>query len=159
MVDEEYDSLWAPPVNDEEEVYRRIMALQEVYPDWSVWDGDTYYDYRYDAWGNPIEGEPAFGYGSDDACQGFANMVSNTAFGLYWGHRTLPKGTFTIKDVRVGDLVYETGHVSVVLEVFDDHISTVGGNGGGKVYWYGYMDREYLESSCYIETRYDPECF
>lgn len=165
LVDDEYYHYWAPPVNDEEEVYRRIMALQEVYPDWSVWDGDTYYDARYDAWGNLIKQDDfegwgvTDGYGSADACMGFAAMVSNTVFGVFWGHRTLPNGTFTIKDVRVGDLVYYENHVEVVLEVFDDHISTVGGNGGGKVYWYGYMDRDYLESSCYIETRYDPECF
>ena len=165
MVDEEYDSLWAPPVNDEEEVYRRIIALKEIYPHGSSWDGDTYYDYRYDAWGNPIEGEAAFGYGSDDACQGFANMVSNTAFGLYWGHRTLPKGTYTMQDIRVGDLIYFEGHVVVALEVHDDYIITVDGNNCGDVCWgdeNGLLSAifpEDLESSRYIETRYDPEYF
>ena len=152
VLDEKFDEYWEPPVNDEEEAYRRIIALKEEYPTWSVWDGYSKYNAPWDSYHR--------GYGSAYACNGFAYMVSNAAFGTYWGEiKTLEKGTFTIEDVRVGDLVYETGHVSVVLEVFDDHISTVGGNGGGKVYWYGYMDRDYLESSCYIETRYDPECF
>lgn len=91
-------------------------------------------------------------------------MVSNAAFGTYWGEiKTLEKGTFTIEDVRVGDLVYEndlmTGHVSVVLEVFDDHIITASGNSGGRVTWDGYIDREYFESNYIVETRYDPEYF
>ena len=165
LVDNEYYHYWTPPVNDEEEVYRRIIALQEIYPQFSVWDGDTYYDARYDAWGNLIKQDDFEGWGvtdgyeSADACMGYAAMVSNTVFGIFWGHRTLPKGTFTIEDVRVGDLIYFKNHVVVALEVYDDHIAYTDGNDAGMVNWYGVLNREYLESSCYIETRYDPECF
>ncbi len=171
LVDNEYYHYWAPPVNDEEEVYRRIIALKEIYPHGSSWDGDTYYDARYDAWGNLIKQDDfegwgvTDGYGSADACMGFAAMVSNTVFGVFWGHRTLPKGTFTIKDVRVGDLIYFENHVAVALEVHDDYIITVDGNNCGDVCWgdenglLSAIFSDYLESSCYIETRYDPVCF
>ena len=146
--------LWAPPVNDEKVAYQRIIALQEEYPQFSVWDSDTSY--------KVYEFHPG-GYGGGSACNGFAYMLSNAGFGMYWKFKTIKEGTFTIEDVRVGDLVYEMGpvtrHVSVVLEVFDDHIVTASGNSAGMVNWYGYMDRAYLETYCYIETRYDPEYF
>ncbi len=163
VLDEKFDEYWEPPVNDEEEVYRRIIALKEEYPDGSVWDAYSKYEFPWDYTYHR-------GYGSDYACNGFAAMVSNTAFGTYWGEiKTLEKGTFTIEDVRVGDLIYEndlmTGHVMVALEVHDDYIITVDGNNCGTVCWgdenglLSAIFSDYLESNCIVETRYDPECF
>lgn len=101
--------------------YLAMTALMEQYPNDSHWSFDSTYTWKGGIW-----------YGPVDACQGFAMMVSDAAFG------DLPAKAIAYKqwsDIRVGDILMlsRLNHGVIVLEVYDDYVIVAEGNVGGKV--------------------------
>ena len=120
--------------------YLAMTALMEEYPNGSHWSSDSFYTWKGGIWNEPV-----------GACQGFAMMVSDAAFG------DLPAKPITYKqwsDIRVGDILmlYRVDHAVIVLEVYDDHVIAAGGNVGGnvgeadgRVQWGTQYDKDYIE--------------
>ena len=110
----------------EEQVYKDIMALEAKYPEGSVWDDDSVYESPY---------RNNYKY---TACDGFAQMLSDEAFGY------LPQRFHTdFSNIKVGDRIYSDHHVMVVLQIDEEGgIYTVEGNVNGEVVWYSHYPPE-----------------
>ena len=127
----------------EEQAYADIMALQEQYPEGTVWDGDTMY---------------VSSIGRYAACDAFAQMLSDEVFGAM-----KEKYHKDFDNIKVGDMVcyhteYDTDHTVIVLEVKDNSVIVAEGNYGGKVHWGRKISFEFLKENTYrIYTRYSAE--
>lgn len=134
----------AAQVPTQAQVYARILALEEDYPDGSFWGDDTTYkcvNTSYSAGGK--------------GCVGFAYLVSEAAFGTELDLRKVT-GDISIKTVRVGDILRNAtnSHSVVVLEILDDSITVLEGNNRDCVRWGRTVTAEEVASSSYMLTRY-----
>lgn len=127
-------------VPSEEEVYSKIIALKERFPNGTPWGNDVSYDFKGGIYGR--------GYG----CAGFAFMLSDEAFG------ELPARILEdYNQIRVGDIlrVNNDSHSVVVLEVKSDGIVVAEGNYNDSVLWEREISNEELQQSfTYLMTRY-----
>ncbi len=102
-------------------VQRSIMAMQEDYPSGMKWTNDDFY-----MWNGG--GTYAGGYG----CVAFAYILSDAAFG------DLPCTeyyTFDASRIRVGDILRNSYHSVIVLEVKADHVVVAEGNINSSILW------------------------
>lgn len=139
----------------EEQAYADIMALQEQYPEGTVWDDDSVYV--------SCVGK------SYSACDAFAHMLSDTVFGaMSWE-------TTTLDNLKIGDYVgyfnSQGGlHAVIVIGVEDDGVTVAEGNviiasadntitqDSGIVHWGRKITFEFLKENTYrIYTRYSAE--
>ncbi len=129
----------AAALPSEQEVYERLIAMQEVYPQWSPWDSSSYY----------IDKNGYAEYG----CFGFAIMLQEAAFPGISGPRA-KKPPITIEDLHVGDVLSYggiSGHSVIVLEVHSDYIVLAEGNWSDSVNWGRTMSAEEVQNAhnCY----------
>lgn len=114
--------------------YLAMTAVMEQYPNYSHWSFDSTYTWNGGIW-----------YGPVDACQGFAMMVSDAAFG------NLPAKEIVYKqwsDIRVGDILMlsKIDHAVIVLEVYDDYVIVAEGNvNGSYVEWGAKYSKSFVE--------------
>ena len=134
----------------EEEVYNKIIALKEKYPDGTPWGSDKVYKIP----GVLSTGEVYYTYAR--GCGAFTRMCQDVAFGDF--KKTSYYDSFD--DIRVGDQVgYEnetsSGHAVIVLEKRADSIIIAEGNAGNEVHWGREITREFLESHNFsVSSRY-----
>ena len=133
----------------EEEVYNKIIALKEQYPDGTPWGSDKVYKTPY------VISTGEVRYISSYGCTAFTEMCQDVAFGDY------KKVSYfdSFDDIRVGDKVrYDNeygGHAVIVLEKRANSIIVAEGNSGGKVHWDVELTREFLEENNFdVSTRY-----
>lgn len=129
----------------EEEVYARLIAVQETYPEGTPWDSSSYYIDKY-------------GY-AEYGCFGFATLLQEAAFPGMTLQRT-KRPPITIEDLHVGDLLSygigggQAGHSVVVLEVHSDYIVLAEGNWADCVHWGRTMTADEVASVQYCYTYY-----
>ena len=102
-------------------VYSAITGMEAVYPSGMEWTNDDFY-----MWNGG--GTYAGGYG----CVAFAYTLSDVAFG------DLPcteYDTFDASRIRVGDILRNSYHSVIVLEVHADHVVVAEGNINSSVLW------------------------
>lgn len=139
-----------------QEVYDRMIALKEKYPDGMRWDEN----YPFGP-----EGEQKYYYfeataSSARACAAFVYVVSDEAFGPKVKARSVGKKNFTYEMIQVGDILkivnsMGTTHYVIVLEVATDGVTIAEGNYGGIVNWGRFITREYIEENfLQLITRY-----
>ena len=134
----------------EEEVYNKIIALKEQYPDGTPWGSDKVYKTPY------VISTGEVRYISSYGCTAFTEMCQDVAFGDY--KKVSYHNSFDA--IRVGDKVgYDnddgSGHAVIVLEKRSDSILIAEGNSGGKVHWDVELTREFLEENNFdVSTRY-----
>lgn len=134
----------AAQVPTEQQVYEKIIALMESYPEGMTWTNANYYGWK----GGIYSG----GYG----CAGFAFLCSDKAFG------DLPARMiedFSMKDIHVGDILrtdYNT-HSVIVLEVKADSVIVAEGNFNSAIHWGREITTDELKSAAYLMTRYPKE--
>lgn len=131
----------SPEPLTEEEVYRRLIALQAKYPEGMEWGMEK--EYRCKTTGTVI----AY------ACAAFALTITNEAFG-YTDSKLV---NFDSQNVKVGDqlIMLDRHHEVVVLEVHPSYVVVVEGNYDGKVHWGRVIQFSSLDpSQTYIETNY-----
>ena len=114
----------------EKQAYADIMALQEQYPEGTVWDDNTTY---ISCVGDTYS-----------ACAAFAHMLSDSAFG------TMPLKLTTLDNLKIGDYVgyfnsQGGAHVVVVIGVEEDGIIVAEGNYDDIVHWGRKITFEFLE--------------
>lgn len=110
----------------------RLNALRDVYPHGSSWPLSVWYDGQY-GW-------------SGNGCTAFAFMVSDILFdGMPYTHK-IYDGSYSYDDIHTGDYLwrsYPDGHVTVVVEKYDDHLVVVDGNWLAKINWDRTLPRTY----------------
>ena len=145
----------------QDQVTAALLEIQENYPDGMVWTNN-----------NP---SPAYTWvfpGSIVAMSGcayFAAILQDTIFGsikerpVTWQRITKDCPTRGIAENPVpysweklwpGDILQFSGHVVIVVQKFDDHISIAEGNYGGKVKWGRIITKEGVNTAAYVLTRY-----
>lgn len=128
------------PAPTPEEVYEKLIAMEEKYPEGTPWTNDNYYGWK----GGIYSG----GYG----CAGFAFMLSDAAFGDLAARKHTQ-----FSQIRVGDVVrvdYDM-HSVIVLEVKDDSVVVAEGNYNGCVHWGREISFSVIEQTgVYVMTRY-----
>lgn len=131
---------------DENDVYYKIIEMENQYPQGMNWDNDNSYQFK---------GDGTIGYG----CAGFAYLLSDAAFG------SAPVKQHTDFDnIRIGDIIrmnYDT-HSVVVLGFDGDDIVIAEGNmhlngsSQGVVNWGRTISLdEVKETGTYVQTRYN----
>lgn len=136
----------AAEVPTQAQVYERIIALQEDYPEGSYWGDDTTYECENNSYSSGGSG-----------CVGFAYMVSENVFGTELPFRKITEN-ISIENIRVGDILRNANdnHSVVVLEIHEEEgfILLVEGNYKDSVHWYREMSAEDVAASSYMLTRY-----
>ncbi len=130
----------------EEEVHERLMAMQELYPEGSHWDGNSYYIDR-NGW-------------KEGGCFGFAIMLQEAAFpdNTMLVRKNAP---ISIRDVHAGDILSygitggSGGHSVIVVEVHDDYVVVAEGNVGNGVSWDRTMSAAEVSAVQYRWTYYN----
>ena len=130
----------------EEEVYERLMAMQELYPEGSHWDSSSYYIDR-NGW-------------KEGGCFGFAIMLQEAAFpdNTMLVRKNAP---ISIGDVHAGDILSygitggSGGHSVIVVEVHDDYVVVAEGNVGNGVSWDRTMSAAEVSGVQYRWTYYN----
>jgi len=115
----------------EADVFARLEELKDMYPEGTSWDEDSYYD-------NPGSTLDAY-FGNNNACAGFAKLVSDYCFGYDAPVRQCVKSQ---DELKVGDIIYTPQHASVYLgtAVTQGAVETpavVDGNNNDVVVWGG----------------------
>ena len=126
---------------DESEVYQRMIAMKDSYPEGMTWTNDNYHSFR----GGIYSG----GYG----CAGFAFMLSDEAFGDLPARKITP---VSFDDIRVGDIlrVNNDTHSVIVLEVKQDSLVIAEGNYNNSIHWGRILTAAEAENATYLMTRY-----
>lgn len=136
----------------EEEVYNKIIALKEQYPDGTPWGDDK----TFEIFPTKLStGE--IDYVIARGCAAFTEMCQAEAFGGVAGTGKYPdKTTYeSFDEIRVGDEVGYDHHFVIVLEKKTDSIIVAEGNFNGAVYWGREITREYLENQgFFVQSRY-----
>ena len=130
----------------EEEVYERLMAMQELYPEGSHWDSSSYYIDR-NGW-------------KEGGCFGFAIMLQEAAFpdNTMLVRKNAP---ISIRDVHAGDILSygitgnSGGHSVIVVEVREDCVVVAEGNVGNGVSWDRTMSAAEVSGVQYRWTYYN----
>lgn len=148
----------APPTTYDE-VYDRMIAMQEKYPEGLPWTNYTPYGTSgplssfYDWHGGRVAGNITGGVG----CAAFAFILSDIAFGTLPA-RTISYGDadFAYENIRVGDVlrVYNNSHSVIVLKKSAAGIIVAEGNYNSSVHWGRVMSEAEVMTSAYIITRY-----
>lgn len=138
-----------------QDVYERMIALKEKYPEGMRWDDNYPYSrkngYFCEAWG-----------GSTAACTAFACSYTDDVFGKETSVRYIGKKKFAYEMIQVGDVLHmrnddgtNTNHYVVVLERDAEGITVVEGNYNDTVHWGRFITREYIEENfLQLITRY-----
>lgn len=125
----------------ESEVYNKIIAMKEQFPEGMPWTNDNYY-----AWNAGIY---SGGYG----CAGFAFILSDAAFGTEapaYIHEDY-------NNIRVGDIlrINNDTHSVVVLEVKPNSVIVAEGNYNSSIHWGREISKSNLPGpGNYIMSRY-----
>lgn len=139
----------------EKDVYERMIALKEKYPEGMRWDDNYPYSrkngYFCEAWG-----------GSTAACTAFACSYTDDVFGKETSVRYIGKKKFAYEMIQVGDVLHmrnddgtNTNHYVVVLERDAEGVTVVEGNYNDTVHWGRIITREYIEENfLQLITRY-----
>ena len=124
--------------------YEAIIAMRARYPEGTPWTNENSY-----AWHGGVFN---VGYG----CAGFAFLLSDAAF---WQAPARMVRSFTLEDVRVGDILRVNGntHSVVILEVREDSVIVAEGNYNSAVHWGRELPRATVENADYLLTRYGEE--
>lgn len=127
------------------------FSTKEGYREDDPWD-DSNHSYE---WKGGANGFPNKGTG----CVAFAYELSDAVFGSLQA-RMLVKGTFSLSDVRAGDILRVTNaHSVIVLRVFNDSVEVAEGNlhlngKAGAVHWGRILSKADVENSVNLLTRY-----
>lgn len=139
-----------------QEVYDRIMALRDVYPEGLTWTNATPYgsaNILGDAytWHGGFVKNARKGVG----CAGFAFIASDAAFGDLPA-TTIDNGGFTFDDVRVGDIlrVHNNSHFVIVIQKSNDGVIVAEGNYNSSVHWGRALNKAEVAAAAFIVTRY-----
>ena len=144
----------------EEVVYRRLMALQEKYPEGYAWGENN----EYFQWRGGGTFENGVGISGGNGSEGFALLVSDEVFGDLPAY--IFEENFTIADLRVGDFIrIKTPYPGdssreldgvVVLEIYEDHIVAVEGDykHDGTVHWGSIVTAQQILDAEFFITRY-----
>ena len=137
-------AVFASDTPTQAQVYERIVALKDQYPDGTPWTNDNYYD-----WNGGIYSR---GYG----CAGFAFLLSDAAFGDLPARLIEP---VDFNDVRVGDILRINGdtHSVIVLTVGKDSVTVAEGNYNYSVHWGRALTAAEVNAADYMLTRYPEE--
>ena len=141
------------------EAYDAMIALQKQarYEEGAPWTNDTH-EYKWNG-GRGTTSAPIANIGA--GCVAFAYELSDAAFGTLPA-RLLPKGSFTLNDVKVGDILRVNGgaHTVIVTQKTSSGVVIAEGNyhenGGytGKVHWGRTMSKDEVEAAYQYITRY-----
>ena len=127
---------------DESEVYEKIMALKNDYPEGMTWTNDNKYK-------------------NGGGCEAFARICADAAFGVHRG-KEIPCDTATAFSMaRVGDRIrigsnFGAGHTITVLKNTGNELYTVEGNVSSTITWEGCWTLNDLAAwgVYYLETNY-----
>lgn len=118
---------------DEDEIYRRIHALESKYPHGMAWGMDKQWS------GETVDGNDGTIYKTNArACGAFALTIQDEIFGnspkyIYgrggYGH------ALTYNDLHVGDYIGMNQHAQILVKKTPTTLTWVSGNVGGKVWW------------------------
>jgi len=130
----------------EETVYRKLMSLQENYPEGMPWTEENSYRHY---------GMLGYYHYTGYGCVSFAMIMSDAAFGRL-PYRQKDAGLFEYDQLRPGDIlrVEQDTHTVVILEVLGDKLVIAEGNYNGMVHWGRVLPRKTAEESTYLWTRY-----
>ena len=126
----------------EYEVFQRITAMKDTYPEGLSWTNDNKYN-----WSGGL-------YSGGSGCVAFAYAMSDAAFG------TLParkiESNISLDTVRVGDIlrIDNNSHSVIVLKINSDHAIIAEGNYNKSVHWGRKISADTVASAKYIMTRY-----
>lgn len=145
----------------QQEIIDKLLSLQNEYPDGMVWTNKS---------PNPAYVWRFKGYlVSMGGCAAFAAILQDRVFGsiedvpVTWQRITKDYPTGGIEECSVpysweklwpGDILQFPGHVVIVLEKFDNHITIAEGNNCGQVRWGRPITREGVATANYVLTRY-----
>ena len=118
---------------DEDEIYRRIHALESKYPHGMAWGMDKYWS------GETVGGNNGAIYKTNArACFAFALTIQDEIFGnspkygYGWvGDERRP----TYNDLHVGDCICMDEHAQILVKKTPTKLYWIAGNVGGKVWW------------------------
>lgn len=123
-----------------ENVYKKMIALKEQYPEGMRWTNDNYYEWK--------GGIYSVGYG----CAGFAFILSDKAFG------SLPARKHkNFDNIQVGDIIRinNNTHSVVILSIDETTVTLAEGNYNSSIHWGRVLTLKQLkDAGDYIMTRY-----
>lgn len=138
------------------EVYNRIIAMQEHYPEGLTWTNYVPYGNgplgsSYTWKGGRIAGNVTSGVG----CAAFTFILSDIAFGTLPA-RTINGGTFAFEDVRVGDIlrIYGNSHSVIVLQTSPVGVVVAEANYNSSVHWGRALSKADVMAADFLITRY-----
>lgn len=146
-----------------QEVYEKMNALREKYPEGMTWTNFEPYgtkegaiDKEYRWKGGTILGNVRSGVG----CAAFAFILSDAAFGDLKA-RVIDNGAVKYEHVRPGDILRVNGnsHSVIVLQKTAVGVIVAEGNYNKSVHWGRAISKEEVEKANFIVTRYptDPD--
>ncbi|MBQ3702500.1 MAG: S-layer homology domain-containing protein [Oscillospiraceae bacterium] len=146
----------------QQEITAAILALQEEYPDGMTWTNTSQpSSYVWVFPGSLV---------SMSGCAALAAILQDSVFGtikeapVFWQRITTDYETrgmqqspapYSWDTLWPGDILIFHGHTVLVLEKYDDRITIVEGNNGGKIRWGRTISRDGVETAKYVWTRYD----
>lgn len=154
-----------PAVPMSQTVYNSIVALQSVYPEGYSWNESNTYN---------VGGRRPWTYDTVSACQAFAYMVQDYAFGnkkihfwdttgvysSYYADATYHDFETIYAALQPGDIIHTHTHSQIVLTKNDSGVTILEGNaringGPGIVHWNRFLSKDYLRSELeYVESAY-----
>ena len=137
----------------EQEVYDKIMSLQETFPEGMPFSTKNHFYTKTEA---PIwyeDGMPVSQSQAGHGCSAFGYYVSDLCFGNQTAYY-YPKGQWNYEDLRIGDQLSGLDHQVTILEIHEDHIVIVEGNYDEMIHWGRTMTREECLENFSLYTRY-----
>jgi len=136
-------------VPTEAEVYNRIIALKEDYPEGMPWTEKNMYTFNVE----PLIEESVSLNPDGHGCSAFGYLASDTAFGELPAHYiTYDKEYYD--SIMVGDNLLGFNHQMVVLEVYENCLIVAEGNYDKMMHWGRILTREEVEEYYDVFTRY-----
>lgn len=134
------------PLTDAE-VYNRIIALKSEFPEGMKWTDDNTYTHSKDVGYKYVSGMALSGGG----CHAFVLKVLDTVFpGITPFKYAWDSSLFSYDSIRVGDVIWEPGHVAIVLTKDATSVTVVEGNYNNKVHWGRRIGKDKLMTNNYM---------
>lgn len=146
----------------QQDISDAILSLQEEYPDGMTWTNNSpnpAYVWRFK--GSVV---------SMGGCAAFAAILQDRVFGsivdvpVTWQRITEDCAMGGVHECSVpyswenlwpGDIIDYPGHIVIVLEKYDDHITIAEGNNCGQIRWGRTITKEGVATANYVLTRYN----
>ena len=145
----------------QQEVTEALLALQEEYPDGMPWTNESptpAYVWRFKGTLVCMGGCAAFGAILQDRVFGSIADVPVTWQRIKENYKTggisecaVP---YSWENLWPGDILQFPGHVVIVVEKFEDHITIAEGNFNGQIRWGRTISKNGVNSANYVLTRY-----